>query len=108
LVGCVREVKHTTQAHKGLQDPVSVPEIAHAMLEYRPDATLVEIAESGHYPQVELSGWWRRLRAFSVKLLINVVSAVAGCSSSSYSDRALNLRRTTDRTGIHVRRYRRD
>jgi len=38
----------------GQQDPVAVPIIARALREYRPDATLVEVFESGHYPQLEV------------------------------------------------------
>jgi len=38
----------------GQQDPVAVPIIGRALREYRPDATLVEIFESGHYPQLEV------------------------------------------------------
>jgi len=37
----------------GQQDPVAVPRIGRALLEYRPDAELIELAEAGHYPQVE-------------------------------------------------------
>jgi len=38
----------------GQQDPVAVPVIGRALLEYRPDAILCEIHESGHYPQLEV------------------------------------------------------
>ncbi len=38
----------------GLRDPVSVPAIARGVLEYVPDATLLELEESGHYPQIEM------------------------------------------------------
>jgi pimeloyl-ACP methyl ester carboxylesterase len=38
----------------GQQDPVAVPAIGRALLEYRRDATLIEIGESGHYPQLEV------------------------------------------------------
>jgi pimeloyl-ACP methyl ester carboxylesterase len=38
----------------GQQDPVAVPAIGRALLEYRPDATVCELHESGHYPQLEV------------------------------------------------------
>jgi pimeloyl-ACP methyl ester carboxylesterase len=38
----------------GQRDPVAVPAIGRALLEYRRDATLIEIGESGHYPQLEV------------------------------------------------------
>jgi pimeloyl-ACP methyl ester carboxylesterase len=38
----------------GQQDPVAVPAIGRALLEYRPNAALCEIHESGHYPQLEV------------------------------------------------------
>ncbi|MCK6576662.1 MAG: alpha/beta hydrolase [Anaerolineae bacterium] len=37
----------------GQRDPVSVPQIAQAVLERRPDARYVPLAEVGHYPQWE-------------------------------------------------------
>jgi len=37
----------------GQRDPVAVPLIGRALLEYRPDAELVELEEAGHYPQLE-------------------------------------------------------
>jgi len=38
----------------GQQDPVATPMIGRALLEYRPDAELIELAEAGHYPQLEV------------------------------------------------------
>ena len=37
----------------GQRDPVSVPRIAEAVVERRPDATLIRLPELGHYPQWE-------------------------------------------------------
>jgi pimeloyl-ACP methyl ester carboxylesterase len=37
----------------GQQDSVATPIIARALLEYRPDAELIELAGAGRYPQLE-------------------------------------------------------
>lgn len=37
----------------GTSDPVSVPQIAEAVVEYRPDAHYIRLPEVGHYPQWE-------------------------------------------------------
>jgi len=51
----------------GQQDPVAVPIIGRALREYRPDATLVEVFESGHYPQLEVPEIvLREMRSFFV------------------------------------------
>jgi len=59
----------------GQQDPVAVPIIGRALREYRPGATLVEIFESGHYPQLEVPEIvLREIRNFFVEQSMPVVT----------------------------------
>jgi pimeloyl-ACP methyl ester carboxylesterase len=50
-----------------------VPAIGRALLECRPDATLIEIQESGHYPQLEVPDVvLREMRNFFVERMEEV------------------------------------
>lgn len=62
----------------GQQDPVAVSSIGRALHELRPDAALIELAEAGHYPQLEVPEIvLREMRNFFVKP-IEEIKADAG------------------------------
>lgn len=67
----------------GQQDPVAVSSIGLALHELRPDAELIELAEAGHYPQLEVPEIvLREMRNFFVEP-IEEIKADAGSAMSS-------------------------
>lgn len=52
--GAVRDWDGELQLVWGLRDPIATPAVLHGLSELRPHAPTTELADAGHYPQIEV------------------------------------------------------